>query len=207
MDKTYERMEYSYKMNPMEVLFPKVRAELLRLLFTDPERALHLREIARLSGLAIGTVQGEVGRLRAAELLLERRDGNRLYFRANREHPLFPELRGIALKTTGLREQLTVALDGLAGVDLAFVYGSFAAGTAEAGSDIDLMVIGKVGLRKLAPRLRQPAEALGREINPHVLSQASFGAKREAGDGYVERVIEEPKVWIKGSDDELARLA
>ncbi|MCC5808586.1 MAG: nucleotidyltransferase domain-containing protein [Opitutales bacterium] len=194
-------------MNALETLFPKVRAELLRLLFADPERTLHLREIARLSGLAIGTVQGEVGRLCAAELLLQRRDGNRLYFRANREHPLFPELRGIALKTSGLRAQLTAALDGLAGVELAFVYGSFAAGTAETGSDIDLMVIGKVGLRKLAPRLREAAETLGREVNPHVIAPASWVAKRDAGDAYVRRVIEEPKIWIKGSDDELARLA
>lgn len=194
-------------MNVLETLFPKVRGEVLRLLFADPERALHLREIARLAGLAIGTVQGEVARLRAAELLLARRDGNRLYFRANREHPLFPELRGIALKTTGLRKQLAAALEGLAGVDLAFVYGSFAAGTAEAGSDIDLMVIGTVGLRKLAPRLREAAETLGREINPHVLSPASFAGKRDAGDAYVGRVIAEPKVWIKGSDDELAQLA
>ena len=93
-------------MNLIEQLFPKARAELLRLLFVDPERSLHLRDLARLSGLAVGTIQREVGNLRAAGLIVERRDGNRLYFRANTQHPIYPDLRGIALKTTGLSSKV-----------------------------------------------------------------------------------------------------
>jgi predicted nucleotidyltransferase len=207
MDKSYERMVKKYTMNVLEILFPKVRGELLRLLFADPERSLHLREIARLSDLAVGTVQGEVARLRAADLLLEQRDGNRLYFRANRAHPLFPELRGIALKTTGLKEQMAAALDGLDGVELAFVFGSFAAGTATSESDIDLMVIGSTGLRQLAPRLRQAADALGREINPHVVSPSGYAGKKAGGDAFIERVQHAPKMWIIGTEDELKGLA
>ena len=207
MDKTYNRMLEPCNMNVLEILFPKVRGELLRLLFADPDRSLHLREIARLSDLAVGTVQGEVARLRAGDLLLERRDGNRLYFRANRAHPLFPELRGIALKTTGLKEQLAAALDGLGGVELAFVFGSFAAGTATSESDIDLMVIGSTGLRQLAPRLRQVADTLGREINPHVVSSSGYADKQTGGDAFIERVQDAPKMWIIGTEDELKGLA
>ena len=56
-------------------LFPKARAEVIRLLFTDPDRSLHLRELARLSGLAVGTIQTEAAKLPKAGLLEERRDG------------------------------------------------------------------------------------------------------------------------------------
>ena len=88
-------------MKTLEVLFPKARRVIIRLLFTGANTSLHMRELVRLSGLAIGTMQSELAKLRDVGLLEEHRDGNRLYFRANSAHPLFPEMRGIATKTTG----------------------------------------------------------------------------------------------------------
>ncbi|HQL20598.1 MAG TPA: nucleotidyltransferase domain-containing protein [Opitutaceae bacterium] len=193
-------------MSVLNVLFPQVRAEVLRLLFADPGKELHLRELSRLSQLALGTLQAEVRKLASAELIIARRDGNRLYYRANTSHPVFPELQGLALKTTGLREQLVTALVGLAGVRLAFVFGSQAAGTAGAASDVDLLVVGSVGLRALAPRLRPVAEALGREINPHVLAPDTLSAKARSGDAFVTTVLAGPKLWITGDADELGTM-
>lgn len=194
-------------MNVIKQIFPKARAELLHLLFTDSKKSLHLRDLARLSGLAIGTIQREVANLRNAGLIEERRDGNRLYFKANTANPIFPELRGIALKTTGLRLQLAAALDGLDGIELAFVYGSYAEGTATAESDIDLFVIGSVGLRKLSPRLPQVAHTMNREINPSVMSTTAYQEKLRSGDAYIRNVTKGNKLWIVGSDDELAAMA
>lgn len=191
----------------MLTLFPKVRAEVLRLLFTDPDRSLHLRELARLSGLAVGTLQTEMSKLCAAGLILNRRDGNRLYYSANRAHPVFAELRGIVLKSTGLREQLSKALADLPGLALAFVFGSFATGETAPDSDVDVFVIGAVGLRDLAPRLRPVAEALEREINPTVMTADSFTQKARAGDAFIRSVLDAPRLWITGSDDELGKLA
>ena len=190
-------------MSVIDVLFPNARAELIRLLFTDSANELHLRDLARQSGLAIGTLQKEVAKLSSAELLVGRRDGNRLYYRANAAHPVFPELHQLALKTTGLREQFVAALDGLSGIEVACIFGSIAAGAARPGSDVDLLVIGSVGLRSLAPRLRPIISALGREVNPHVLSRETFRAKARAGDAFIRRVVDEPKIWIVGGADEL----
>jgi predicted nucleotidyltransferase len=204
---TYVRMFYPYtRMNILDVLFPKVRGEILRLLFADPSKEYHLRELARLSCLAVGTLQTELEKQSQIQLLLARRDGNRLYYRANSKHLLFPELQGIALKTTGLREQVLKALSDLKGVQLAFVFGSQAAGTADSTSDVDLMVIGSLGLRVLAPRLRPLSEALGREINPQILSKESFTTKARAADAFIKNVLAAPKLWIIGSDDELGSL-
>ena len=193
-------------MSVLNVLFPQVRAEVLRLLFADPGKELHLRELSRLSQLALGTLQAEVRKLASAELIIARRDGNRHYYRATTSPPVFPELQGLALKTTGLREQLVTALVGLAGVRLAFVFGSQAAGTAGAASDVDLLVVGSVGLRALAPRLRPVAEALGREINPHVLAPDTLSAKARSGDAFVTTVLAGPKLWITGDADELGTM-
>ena len=194
-------------MNLIEQLFPRARAELLRLLFVDPERSLHLRDLARLSGLAVGTIQREVAHLRGAGLIIERRDGNRLYFRANEHHPIYGELRGIALKTTGLVFQLQDALRGHTGIQLAFVYGSFADGNPGPESDIDLFVIGSIGLRQLAPSLRGVSDRMNREVNPTVISSVSYREKLNAEDAYISIVTNGSKLWIVGGEDELRAMA
>lgn len=193
-------------MSSIEAIFPKVRAEILRILFSDPSKEFHLRELSRLSNMALGSIQQEVGRLTKADLLISRRDGNRIYYRANMQHPIFPELRGIALKTTGLREQIADTLAGVPGVELAFVFGSAASGTAGAASDVDLFVIGNVGLRALAPKLRPLTSTLGREVNPYVLTRETLAAKARAGDAFIANVIAAPKIWITGDAHDLEKL-
>lgn len=102
-------MDYPYIMSLLAVLFPQVRAEVLRLLFADGERELHLRDLTRQSGLTLGTMQGELAKLSAADLVISRRDGNRRYYQANARHPLFPDLRQLVLKTAGVQDVRNVA--------------------------------------------------------------------------------------------------
>lgn len=193
-------------MSAIDFIFPRVRAEIVRLLFVNPTKELHLRELSRLSGLALGTIQEEVGRLKKADLLTSRRDGNRLYYRANTQHPIFPELQGIAIKTTGLKEQIADVLADIPEIEMLFIFGSSASGTTGAASDVDLLVVGNTGLRILAPRLRPLTLRLGREINPYVISRESLSAKARAGDSFIANVIEAPKIWITGDADELGKL-
>lgn len=193
-------------MRLLEVLFPKGRARSLKLLFASPNTELHLRELTRRSGLSLGTVQEELEKLRAADLVLSRRDGNRLYYRANSSHPIFPDLRQLVLKTAALGDVLADALRGIKEVDLAFVFGSLAGESGNASSDVDLMVIGNAGLRAVAPALRKASEKIGREINPHTYTTADWRKKRRVRNGFLKNVMENEKLFVKGSVDELARL-
>jgi len=192
-------------MNLLTLLFPKVRAEILRLLFAVAGRELHLRDLTRQSGLSIKTVQNEFAKLSAADLVTSRRDGNRRYYRANASHPLFPDLQQLVLKTAGLRDVLAEALRGVKGVEVAFVFGSLASGAGKAASDVDLMVIGDAGLRTLAPRLRRASERIGREINPATLTVAEF-AKGRKSNPFLGDVLAKEKLFVKGGADELERL-
>lgn len=187
-------------------LFPQARAELLRLLFAGAGARLHMREITRQSGLTLATVQAELKKMTASGLLLQERDGNRLYYMADTAHPIFPELRSLVEKTTGLGEVLRESLESLTGIDLAFVFGSVAAQKDKAGSDVDVMVIGSASLRSLAPKLRRASELLHREINPHVMSAAEWRRRLLNEDAFVQRVSKEPKIWLKGGADELGKL-
>ena len=79
-------------------LFPLVRAEILRLLFTNPGQELYTRELARLSFLALRTVQDELAKLEAANLIVSRSNGYHRFYRANPKHPLYRSLAEIVRK-------------------------------------------------------------------------------------------------------------
>ena len=81
-------------------LFPLVRAEVLRLLFTNPGQELYGRELARLSFLAAHTVQDELAKLEAVDLIVSRSNGYQRFFRANPKHPLYTTLRRLVIKGT-----------------------------------------------------------------------------------------------------------
>ena len=193
-------------MSALSDLFPRTRAEIFRLLFAGGDAEFHLRDLARLADLSPSALQRELGSLTAKELVLLRRDGNRVYYRANAAHPLYPELHQIVLKTAGIADELGRALDTVPGIDLAFLFGSIAAGTATTDSDADLLVVGSAGLRQIAPALRRVAETLGREINPLCLTAAEWRAKLRKGDAFAARVSAEPKLWLKGGPDALAAM-
>lgn len=192
-------------MSLLTLLFPQVRAEVLRLLFADSSREVHVRDLERQSGLNVKTVQDELEKLTKADLVTSRRDGNRRYYRANASHPLFVDLQQIVLKTAGLRDVLSNALAPVKGIEVAFVFGSLASGSGKAASDVDLLVIGDAGLRTLAPVLRKASEALGREINPVTMSAAEFKKGRTKHPLLVD-ILAKPKLFVKGGADELGRL-
>ena len=89
---------------------------------------------------------------------------------------------------------------------MAFVFGSLARSNSKASSDVDLMVIGRAGLRVLAPALRKASAEIGREINPHTYSVAEWRKKRRAQNAFLNNVAEGEKLFVKGSNDELVRL-
>ncbi len=82
----------------LHALFPVVRAEILRLLFTNPRQELYVRELARLSFLSLQTVQDELAKLQAAALVSSRSNGFHRFYRANPKHPLYAALRKMVIK-------------------------------------------------------------------------------------------------------------
>jgi predicted nucleotidyltransferase len=189
-----------------ELVGSKIRAEVFRLLFTGKEQELHIREIQRRTGFNDRAIRLELVRLARLELVTPRRDGNRLYYSAKRESPLFPDIRNLTIKTIGLADVLKAALHAEE-IQVAFVFGSVAQGTEKAASDVDLMVIGSLGMRGVSALLTGVSEKIGREINPHVVTAADFKAKIRAGDHFHTAVFKERKLFLKGDEHELAGLA
>jgi len=188
-----------------DIVSSRSKAEILRLLFALDRRDYHLRELSRRSGLALRTVQQELARLAKAGLVTARRDGNRVYYQANQQNPVYGDLRSIVLKTAGLVGVLQGALQ-IPGIEFAFVFGSVASGKAHADSDVDLMIIGTLGLRSVAQVLSGLAERVGRELNPHVMKSEEFARRKHTADHFISSVLDSPRLFVIGSEDELAKL-
>ncbi len=188
-----------------ELLSSKARAEIFRILFGTNQQELHMREIQRLAGLGISSIRQEIEKLERLELLISRKSGNRIYYSANKEHPLFNLVHEMVLKTNGLVNVFQKYLSDDS-IDFAFIFGSFANGDEKSTSDIDLFIIGEIGLRELSKQLKEPVKILGREINPHVMDVDEFVKRKIDQEHFLTRVLEAKKIMIIGNEDELRKL-
>jgi DNA-binding transcriptional ArsR family regulator len=190
----------------LDALLPKTRQGILSAVLVQPEEAWYISELARRMGVPSSSLQRELQNLTRAGILKTYRQGRMAYYQANVASPIFPDLRGLLLKTAGLVDVLADALKPLAlKLRIVFVYGSIASGSEQAGSDIDVMVIGTVSPVELALPLRRAREQLGREINPTVYAPSEFAKKRAAKDHFLTQVLDKPKLFVVGNSDELVQ--
>jgi len=188
-----------------ELLFPnQYRRKVLALLMLNPQRWLHLRELARLTGASPGTLKKELDALTSVGLLKLQKVGNQTQFSANTEHPVFPELSALVRKTTGLRDVLALALAPLASqIEVAFVFGSMAKATEGPQSDVDLLLIGDATFGQVANAVYDAQLVLAREINPKVMNRVEWSEKKNAQNVFVQELMDKPKIFIVGSEHEL----
>lgn len=182
-----------------------MRAQIFRLLFDGTQRELHVREIERQSGYTIGTVRQELSKLFKLNLIHKRKDSNRVYFAANDNHPLYTDICSIVTKTIGLVDILRDKLQDDS-ISIAFLFGSIAGGSERATSDVDLMVIGDLGLRRVSELLSGIEGTIGREINPILMTKNEFIQKIKTRNHFIIRILEEPKIFIIGSDNDIKAM-
>jgi len=154
------------------------------------------------------SLQRELSSLERSGILQQRKDGRRTYFKAETRSPIFRELRSIFEKTVGLIPTLKLALRPFENqVICAFVYGSVARGEERATSDVDLMVIGNVGLAQLSPALGKAEKHLGREVNVTNYSVDEFRKKVADGDHFLTTVLKGRLQFVKGEQRDLDAIA
>lgn len=187
------------------LLFNEYRRRTLGLLLLHPELRYHVRELARQTGTSAGTLHKELSRLAQAGVLQRTEEGKQVYYGANRDCPIFEELASILRKTSGPADLLAQALAPVADrVRAALIFGSVARGAEQAGSDVDVLLIGDVGFAEII-RLFYPLQApLGREINPKVYRSAEWQSKVKVGDTFARDILTKPKIFLIGHEHDLA---
>lgn len=190
------------------VLFGRTRRAILSLLYGHPERSYYLREVVRLTGFGLGSVQRELAQLTEVAIIRRRTSGNQVHFQANSDSPIFEDLKNLILKTAGAGETIREALRPLRDrIAVAFIYGSIARGDEGPRSDVDVLIVGDVSFAEALGALRGAQERLDREINPGIYPVEEFRAKAAADHYFIREVLNGPIILVAGEADELERLA
>ncbi|MDQ2151102.1 transcriptional regulator [Alcaligenaceae bacterium C4P045] len=188
-----------------DALFSGTKQRVLGLLFAQPERSFYAKEVISLVGSGSGAVQRELAVLEQSGLVTMKTIGNQKHYQANAESPIFAELSAIVQKTIGLAVPLREALAPITQqITAAFVYGSVAKRTDTARSDIDLMLIGDdVSYGDVFTALEDVGQALGRPVNPTILTGEEWRKRIKSEDSFLTRVLAQPKIWIIGGEDDI----
>jgi len=187
-----------------DALFTKTQQRVLGLLYGTPDKSFYTNEIMRWADMGRGTIRRELDRLVSAGILSVTPAGNQNHYQAKKDNPVYTELLGIVRKTFGVVDVIRQALKPLnAQIKLAFIYGSIAKGTDARMSDIDLMLIGEgLNYGDVMDVLMPLEESLQRSVNPTIFTSAEFASRLDQNSSFLVRVMEQPKLVIKGVIDD-----
>jgi len=173
--------------------------EILKLFFKDPEKEYYFREIAKKVNKEPSYCQKYLDNLVEDKILLDERRGNMRFFRLNKEHPLYEEIKSIIAKTIGLGNELRELVDKLDNVEYAFIFGSTAKGTDNSHSDVDLMLIGDINQDALITAISSIEGKIAREINYHIYSNQEIVKKIQEKDSFISNIFLSPTIKLKGN--------
>jgi len=195
----------------ISVLFPKTRRAVLATTLMHPDRWWFLADLARHIGVPPSSLQREMESLVEVGILLRRQEGKQVYFKPDTNCPILPELQGIMTKTLGLVDVLqNTLLPFKKSIEIAFVYGSIARSEELSESDVDLMIVGSVGLADLSPAIQEAETRLARQVNPTLFSREEFSKKLKQGHPYhyfLKSVLGDDKLFVLGNQNDLAEIS
>jgi uncharacterized protein len=190
-----------------QLLGSRLRAKALSWLLSHPGERFFVRQLAAALCEDSTNLSRELIRLEGLGIVTGVREGHQKYFQANPESSIYPELRGLVTKTSGVSDLLREALRPLSSrIEVAFVFGSVAAGKETAASDVDVLVVGSLPLKELVEAFSPVQDRLGREVNPTIYPAPEFREKITQGHHFLTGVLQGPKIFLIGSSRELERL-
>ena len=194
--------------NLSSALFGKTRRAVLGLLYGRADETFYLRQIERLAGVGLGPLQRELKQLTNAGILNRSVRGQNVYYQANPDCPIFDELKSLVIKTVGVGDLIRTAFLQLNDrINIVLLYGSIARGEERRGSDIDILVVGNVTFAEIASTLSPVQQNINREVNPTVYSVSEFKNKLHEENHFLKSVLEGPKIFLIGDENELTGLA
>ena len=190
----------------IEITKSKTKIAILGLFFNEPAGEFYLRQLESITGYSVGNIRREMMKLEKSGLFLSRIMGKMKLYKLNTAHPLYNEIKNIVRKTIGIEGRLKEIIKKYQDIRFAFLYGSFAIGKEKALSDIDLIVIGGMDFKGIKTCIYEYQSKIGREINSIIYSPEEFLSKFKAENHFIHTVIKEPKIFLKGAEDEFRRF-
>ena len=178
--------------NDLDTLFSgligsKTRVKLLMRLFFNPQTRSYLRELSKEFGVSTNTVREELNQLTRTNLLKSEKSGRQIHYRANTDHPLFPELKSMVAKVLGVDQVIDSIVTRLGDLEQAYLIDDYAEGK-DTGI-IDLVLVGDIDQYHLNDLSRKTERYIKRKIRPLVLSRAEM-------DDFLPKLEQRPHLLI-----------
>ncbi len=174
-----------------------IRRRILEAYFVRPGMRGHVRQMARELGAVASAVGRELQQLEEAGVLASEHVGRARVYRFAEESEIARDVRTLFQRTEGVEAMLRQALVGVAGVERALLFGSYADRTERPESDLDVLIVGRPSQSALSAALMPLEERLGRSIHTTSMSPDEFERRREA-PGLVSSVLSGPRIGLIG---------
>ena len=171
----------------------KTRIKLLVRFFFNPKTRSYLRELAKEFNVSTNSVREELNQLTRTELLTSQKSGRQVFYKANQEHPLFPELKSMVIKVMGIDQVIDGIVTRLGDLERAYLLDDYAEGK-DTGI-IDLLLVGDIDQYHLNDLSRKTERYIKRKIRSLVLSRNEYNDLKP-------KLKERPRVLIWVSNKE-----
>lgn len=170
-----------------------IRADALSLLLNSPDEQFYIREIAELLRKNPSGVKRELDNLEKMGIVMSEKVANLKYFRANKDSPLFSELKNLITKSLGLPGALKAVLRA-SGAKTAFLYGPYAE-----GDDVNTVALFVIGaLSSLTKELKDIERRFDRKINCALIDEDEYKKKKKKGDANLKRLLSGERITLIG---------
>lgn len=173
----------------------KTREKILQLFFSNIDKKYYLRELERILGISVGNIRRELIMLEMDGLFEKEAIGREVYYKLNKNSPIFEDFKNIVYKTIGVEAIIRKELKELNGINRAFIFGSFAKNKEKLSSDIDLMVIGDVDEDLLIYKISKLENICRREINYNLIDFREWEEKAK-NNSFIKAIIKGAKIKI-----------
>jgi predicted nucleotidyltransferase len=180
----------------------KTRKAILQLYFYHPEKKYYLRELEKKINFPVQNIRRELINLEKKGIYKRERSGNQVFYYLNKESPIYNDFENIISKTIGIENQLRESLSGLSGIKQAFIFGSFADGTKDYLSDIDIIIVGDIDENNLIEKIMELENKFEREINYHIYSEKEFEKRKKEKDSFISNILSKPVIFLAGKNGE-----
>ncbi|HMK43824.1 MAG TPA: winged helix-turn-helix domain-containing protein [Dissulfurispiraceae bacterium] len=170
-----------------------IRADVLSLLLNSPDDRFYVREIAKLLRKNPSGVKRELDKLEEMGIVSSEKVANLKYFQADKESPLFSELKELIAKSLGLPGALKSLLRAN-DIKIAFIHGPYA--EDEETPTVDLVVVGPA-TPALLMGLKEMERKFQKAIHCSVLEEEDYRAKRRKDTAF-KRILAGKRIPLLG---------
>jgi DNA-binding transcriptional ArsR family regulator len=181
----------------------KTKAKIIKLLYFEPEKRYHMRQIQRLVKERINSVRGALLSLAEAGVINKERVGRKLLFWANSEGKYYDELLRVVNKQTGLGRRIINEKQRFGKIKVAFLTSNFYRPKQHKENEIDLFVIGIVSMAELAKVCAEEGKRKNWEINYSVMTPEEFAFRQKNKDPFLSTILQKNRLVLVGKEEQL----